>query len=97
VSENAVVDGAQVEGGAPDPVGERRAVETNALPLVNLGLAIQRQVLGVFGDDDVSDRRVSRHAPSISRDGALDWMTPSSQERHAYLGGARPALGTGQE
>ena len=60
--ENALVHGPQVERGASDPVGERRAIETNALPLVNLGLAIERQVVGVFGDDHVRDRRLGRQA-----------------------------------
>ena len=45
--ENALAKRPQVEGGSPDPVGERRAIEMDTLPLVNLRLAIERQVIGV--------------------------------------------------
>ena len=51
-----------MEGGASDPVGERRAIEMNALPLVDLRLAIERQVIGIFGDEHVGDRRLGRQA-----------------------------------
>ena len=52
----------QEPGGAADPVGQRRAIEIDALPGVDLGLAIERQVIGVFGDQHLGDRRLGRQA-----------------------------------
>ena len=49
-------------GGAPHPVGQRRPVEIDALASVNLGLPIERQVIGVFGDKHLNDRRLGRNA-----------------------------------
>ena len=50
------------EGGAPDPVGERRAIEDDALAREDLRLAEERQVVGVFGDSDLRDKRVGGQA-----------------------------------
>ena len=50
------------EGGAADPVGQRRAVEIDALAGVDLRLAIERQVIGVLGDQHLGDRRLGRQA-----------------------------------
>lgn len=44
-------------GGTADPVGERGAVEINALPGIDLRSAIERQMIGVFGDQNLGDRR----------------------------------------
>ena len=52
----------QMAGGAADPVGQRRAIEIDALAGVDLGLAIERQVVGIFGDQDLGDRRLGRQA-----------------------------------
>ena len=60
--EKALVDGTKMEGRAPDPVGQRGAVQPDALPRVDLRLAVQRQVIGVFGDEDERDRRLGRQA-----------------------------------
>ena len=60
--QDALVDRPQMECGASDPVGERRAVEADALALVNLRLAIERQMIGVFGDQHVGDGRLGRQA-----------------------------------
>jgi hypothetical protein len=38
---------------AADPIGERRAIERDPLPSVNMRLAIQRQVIRLFGDKDL--------------------------------------------
>lgn len=38
----------QVPGGAADPVGERRAIEIDTLPGVDLRLTIERKVIGIF-------------------------------------------------
>ena len=72
--------------GAADPVGQRRAVERDPLPGEDLRLAIKRKVVGVFGDQHLRDRRFGRQAASISRAGAGDCTTKSSQARQAYFG-----------
>jgi hypothetical protein len=38
----------QKEGGAAHPIGEGRSIEVDALPGIDLGLAVERQVVGVF-------------------------------------------------
>src|SRR6516164_3058633 len=86
VRQDALVDRPQMERGAPDPVGERRAVETKALALVDLRLAIERQMVSVFGDEHVATMASVGRPPSISRAGADDWTTTLSQARQAYLG-----------
>ena len=53
---------AQEPGGPPDPIGQRRAVELDALPGIDLCLAIEWQVVGVLPDDDVSDQGFGRQA-----------------------------------
>ena len=62
MSEQPLVDGPQQEGSPPDPVGERRAVEMDALAGVDLRLAIERQMVGIFGDEHVGDGRLGGHA-----------------------------------
>ncbi len=52
----------QQTGGAADPVGQGRAIELDALPGVDLGLPIQRKVIGVFGDQHLGHRRLGRQA-----------------------------------
>ena len=87
MGENALADRAQVERGSADPVGERRAVEMKALPFVDLRLAIERQMIGIFGDQHVGDQRLrSAGRLSITRAGAGAWTITSSQARQAYLG-----------
>ncbi len=54
--------GPEQEGGAPDPVGQRRAVEADALAGEDLRLSIERQVVGVFGDEHLRDESVGRQA-----------------------------------
>ena len=51
-----------MERSASDPIGESRAVKAEALALVNLRLAIERQMVGVFGDEHVGDGRLGRQA-----------------------------------
>ena len=48
--------------GAADPVGKCRAVEVYTLALVDLRLSVERQVIGVFGDQHLGDGRFSRNA-----------------------------------
>jgi hypothetical protein len=52
------VHGPEQEGGAPDPVGQRRAVEADALAGEDLRLPVQRKVVGVLGDEDLCDQSV---------------------------------------
>ena len=54
----------QVEGGLSYPVRQRRTIELNTLAGVNLRLPVERQVIGIFGDQDLGS--VGR-PPSISR------------------------------
>ena len=41
----------QEEGCPPDPIGQGRAIQVEALAGVNLSLPIQRQMVGIFGDE----------------------------------------------
>ena len=50
-------DRLEVEAGAADPIAEGRAVEVDALAAEDLGLAVQRQVVGEFRDDGEPARR----------------------------------------
>ena len=81
-----LVQRAQQEGGAAGPVREGRAVEVDALAGVDLGLAIERQVIGVLGDHDVGDRRLGRQA-------ALDQARRRRRLDHHVLAGAAGVLG----
>ena len=54
--------GRSMEGGTADPVRQRRAIEIDALPGVDLGLPVQRQMIGVFGDENLRDRRLGRQS-----------------------------------
>jgi len=62
MGEDALMDRSQMERGPSDSIGESRAVEAKALALINLRLAIERRVIGVFGDEHVGDRRLARQA-----------------------------------
>jgi hypothetical protein len=52
---HVVDDRHQVETGAADPVAKGAAIEMDALPLEDLGLAIKRQVVAEFRNDDPGD------------------------------------------
>ena len=54
--EQELVHETQREGGAARPVGQRRAIEFDALAAIDLGLPVERQMVGVFGDDDRRDQ-----------------------------------------
>jgi hypothetical protein len=60
--EDMVAQGSQVPGRSSDPVGQCRTVEPDALPGVDLGLPVQRQVIGVLGDQYLRDQRLGRNA-----------------------------------
>ena len=48
--------------GAADPVGKGRAVDLDALPGEDLALPVERQVIAVFGDQDVGEQGGGRQA-----------------------------------
>jgi hypothetical protein len=52
----------QVPGGMADLVGQRRSIQIDPLAGVNLGLAIQRQMVGIFGHRKLGDRGLGRQA-----------------------------------
>ena len=76
----------QQEGGAADPIGQCRAVEVDALPGIDLGLAVQRQVIGVFGDQHLRDRRLGRQS-------ALDQPRRRWRLHHHVLAGPAGVFG----
>ena len=86
VLEQPLVQGAELGGGAADPVRQRRAIELDALPGVDLALAIERQVVGVFADQDMGDQRLGRQP-------ALDQPRRRRRLDHGALAGAAAILG----
>lgn len=46
----------QKRSGLADPIRQRRAVEVEPLALEDLALAIERQMVGVFGDQDMGQQ-----------------------------------------
>ena len=77
-------------GGASDPIGQRRTIEDDALALVDLRLAIERQVIGVFGDEHVRHRRIRRQA-------AFDQSRRRRRLNHDVLAGAASIFGTAHD
>jgi hypothetical protein len=43
------------EGGTTDPVGKRRAIEIDPLAGIDLGLAIERKMVGIFRHQNLGD------------------------------------------
>ncbi len=58
--EQTLVQGAELGGGAADPIRQGRAIELDPLPGVDLALAVERQVVGVFADQDVGHQGLGR-------------------------------------
>jgi hypothetical protein len=58
--EQAFVNRPQQPCGPPDPIRQGRAIEVDPLAGVDLGLPVERKVIGVFGDQDLRDRRLGR-------------------------------------
>ena len=56
----AIDHGLEVEGRLADPTGQGRAVEIDALPAVDLRLAIQWKVVGELPDQDMREGRLGR-------------------------------------
>ena len=76
----------QEEGRPPGPVGQGRAIEVDPLAGVDLGLAIERQVVGVLGHNDMGDGR-------LGGDTALDQSRRRWGLDHHVLTGAAGVLG----
>jgi hypothetical protein len=55
-------DRLEMEACPARPVAQRGAVEVEALPPVDLGLAVERQMVAELGDDDVGDQRLGGQA-----------------------------------
>ena len=67
--------------GTADPVGERRAVQLNALPGEDLALSIERKVIAVLGDQHVGERAGVARPLAIGRSGAgAWWMVPQARQ-----------------
>ena len=60
--EQTLVDRPQQEGGVTDPVGERRTIEIDALPGMNLRLTIEWQMISVFGYENPGDQSLCGNA-----------------------------------
>ena len=84
--EQPLVNRPQQPGGAADPIGQRRAIEVDPLPGVDLGLPVERQVIGVFGDQHLGDRRLGRQA-------ALDQPRRRGRLHHHVLAGPAGVFG----
>ena len=92
--EQALMHRPQQPGGAADPIGQCRAIEHDALPRIDLGLPIQRQMIGVFGDENLRHRRLGRQSAldQPRRRGRLHHHRPRKPGRHIWAD-ARPARG----
>ena len=60
----------QQRRGPPDPVGERKPLQLDALAFVDLALAVERQVVGVLGDQHVREQAAVARPRRIGRSGA---------------------------
>ena len=58
-------DRPEVEAGLADPVAQGGPVERDPLPPVDLGLAVERQVVSELGDDDLGDQRLGGQAARL--------------------------------
>ena len=76
----------ELERGKADPIGQRAAVDADALGLKDLRLPVQRQMPGIFGDQHVSDERLGGHA-------ALDEPCRRRSLRHAVSAGTASVFG----
>jgi hypothetical protein len=54
--------GAQVLGGMAGPVGQRGAILIDALAGVNLGLAVERLMVSIFGHQNPGNHSLGRQA-----------------------------------
>jgi hypothetical protein len=61
-SQQTLLQRAQVPGRMTDPVRQCGAVEVDPLTRTNLGLAIERQMVGIFGHQNLGHGRLGRQA-----------------------------------
>ena len=80
------VQGLEQPRRAAGPVGQGRAVQIDPLAGVDLSLAVERQVIGVLGDDDMGHGRLGRQP-------ALDQPRRRRRLHHAVLAGPTGVLG----
>jgi hypothetical protein len=67
--------------GSADPVGQGGAVDLDALPGKDLALPVERQVIAVFGDQNVGEQGRGRETLAIGRSGAgAWWMVPQARQ-----------------
>jgi len=76
----------QVPRGMADPVCQRRTIQIDALAGVDLGLPVQRQVVGIFRHQDLSHR-------GLGRQSALDQPRRSWRLHDAVLAGSAGVFG----
>lgn len=51
-----------MEGGMPNPIRRRRSIESDALAGIDLGLLVERQIIGIFGHQNLGDRCLRRQS-----------------------------------
>lgn len=88
--QQAFVQGTQEPGRPSNPVGQRGAVKLNALPSIDLGLAIERQMVRVLPDDNVGDQGLGRQT-------ALDQPRRCWCLHHSARTGSAGILGTAHD
>jgi hypothetical protein len=78
----------QPPAGAADPIAERGTIQCHPRAGEDLGLAVERQVVAVFVDDDMREQGLGRHA-------SVDWTLGCGGLNHRFLAApaaiARPA------
>jgi len=57
-----IVEGFQLGGSCPDPIRQGGALDVDAMPHENLGLAVERQMVGILGDDHIGNERFRRQS-----------------------------------
>lgn len=78
---------AQMEGRMPNPVRQRRPVEMDALASIDLALPVERQMIGIFGNQNLGDG-------CLGRQSALDHPDRSLGQRDAVLTDPAGVFGT---
>lgn len=62
ISHQRVMGGPEFEGAATDPIGKDGAVRVDALSAVDPGLAVKRQMIGIFSDQHMREHCLGWHA-----------------------------------
>ena len=84
--EQPLINRAQQEGCSSNPVGQCRAIQVDALAGVNLGLAVQRKMIGIFRHQHLGDGRLGRQA-------TLDQPRRRRRLHHEVFAGAAGVFG----